>query len=111
MEVSVDFEDRKWFQVILWWELRRLLYNLILGTVGMIGLFVVHVTIPLIYLLIGFMLNLFYTFGWISELFVVRKLFPEQIQRVYPKRFFLIYLLVSIILLVVFQWALFGMRY
>ena len=106
MVVSVNFEDRKWYQVILWWELRRLLYNLILVAVGVIGLFIVHISISLVYLLIGVMLNLVYTLGWLGELLIVRKLLSEQTQRAYPKRFFLIYLLGSILLFVVFQWFL-----
>ena len=70
--------ERKWYHVILWWELRRILYNLALLVIGTLGVLcmtlVVNGTEDFIsgLAIIGFVFfaNFFYTFGWIVELFL-----------------------------------------
>ena len=60
--------DRKWYEIILWWELRRIPYNIIMYFIGPASFYISYVTIPLVYIIIGLVLNLFYTLGWIIEL-------------------------------------------
>ena len=67
-------------QVILWWELRRILFNailLVIGLAAIIGcLWLIDMVNPdgdvgtplLGIVLYGFLANLFYTLGWIVEL-------------------------------------------
>ena len=67
-------------KVILWWELRRILFNAILFVIGLAavigGLSLIDVVDPnrdvgtplLGIVLYGFLANLFYTLGWIVEL-------------------------------------------
>ncbi len=78
--LSVGKLSRTKFQIILWWELRRILYNFIvlivgLVSIGIISLFVNHepgadIIDPLLILFFAFLCNIAYTFGWIIELFL-----------------------------------------
>lgn len=80
---------RCWYQVIIWWELRRVLYNILVGFFGIISLCVfIYLASqrpkqfedgpePLAILFFGFAANLFYTGGWIGEL-IVRLLWRER---------------------------------
>ena len=77
-------EPRRWWEVILWWEIRRIPYNLILGVVGLVSLLLfflfVHlagelypgedVIEPIALLLAPILVNIAYTAGWIAELFL-----------------------------------------
>ena len=36
--ISIPDHHRAWWQVITWWELRRLPYNLVVGLGGILGL-------------------------------------------------------------------------
>ena len=80
-------------QVVAWWELRRLPYNLIVGTVGVVAAVIMVITAvtceqrggdpiglpdpPVLAILgilvYGLMANICYTGGWVAEL-VVRRL-------------------------------------
>ena len=78
-----DFE-RKWYNIIIWWELRRVLYNLIIVPAGLFwfGIFVLLIVLyagegedlgdpflPVFFVIIYIIVaNIFYTFGWISEI-------------------------------------------
>ena len=77
-------ENASWLHVILWWELRRIPYNLIVGFLGIISLllfffFIISAhalepgedavePIALVAGVIG--MNVFYTAGWVVEICV-----------------------------------------
>jgi hypothetical protein len=91
-----DHQGTRW-QIISWWELRRLPYNLIVGLGGALGLLLfvqlnklppmlaspptVHL-LPVI--LFGTGANFFYTAGWVAEL-IARDLWPEKAPRLGPQ--------------------------
>lgn len=70
------------FSIIRWWEVRRVLYNLIVGFVGAISVGLVFLFVflpppdiraetgvkPFSVLIFGVLANIFYTGGWIVEL-------------------------------------------
>ena len=71
----------KW-QIIVWWELRRIPYNLIVGLAAVCSLFLLYlftahepidngqdIVEPIMVLIAPFILNLCYTGGWIVEAF------------------------------------------
>lgn len=86
---SVPDGPRRWYHVIIWWELRRIAFNCIVGTVGIISVvvFVLLASLrprqfeegpePFAILIFGFGANLCYTGGWIAEL-VARLLWRER---------------------------------
>ena len=94
--------ERKWYHVILWWELRRILYNIILLLSGILGIlcltlvvngagdFISGLTI------IGFVFtaNFFYTFGWIVELFI--RLFNKHKANLFGIKLFKIGFIIAI---------------
>ena len=75
-------EPPSWLEIIAWWEIRRIPYNLIIGSVGMVSLLLFFVFIhlanelkpgedaiePLGLLAAPFAVNICYTAGWIVEL-------------------------------------------
>ena len=81
---SIHEEPPSWFKVIIWWEIRRIPYNLIIGVVGFISLLLFFLFIhlaqelkpgedaiePLALLAAPFIINLCYTAGWPVELFL-----------------------------------------
>jgi hypothetical protein len=87
-------------QVVAWWELRRVLYNVIVGSVGVIAAVIMVITAmtceqrggdpigvpdpPILaifgVLAYGVMANICYTGGWVAEL-VVRRFRPRAHQR------------------------------
>lgn len=70
--------NRNIFEVILWWELRRILYNLIALISGAISMGIISLLVnlkpgedleePLMILFFGLVCNVAYTFGWITEI-------------------------------------------
>ena len=89
--ISIPDHQRTWWQIIGWWELRRLPYNLIVG----LGLFVwfnklppMSVPEPTVHLLpvilFGAGANFFYTAGWVTEL-IARDLWPEKAAKLGPQ--------------------------
>ena len=94
--------DRKWWEIILWWEIRRIPYNLIMYFIGLLSFYICFVTIPLVYLVIGLLLNVIYTFGWIVELVYVNRQNNENRKFKYPKYAFITYLILSIMLVLGF---------
>ena len=74
------------FQKIIWWEERRVLYNLIVLIIGLISLliskfcylYIQKETLepsedfvePIVILLFAILCNVCYTFGWLTEIFV-----------------------------------------
>jgi hypothetical protein len=84
-------EPTSWWKVILWWEFRRIPYNLIVGVVGGIATsfyvftFVKHIgpEVDVDFLSMYFMVgvagiaaNVAYTFGWLLEVLFLRM--PES---------------------------------
>lgn len=93
--LAVGPEPRPWWQIILWWELRRVPYNLVMAGVGLLSMAIMAVTIPLIYVLMAVGLNVLYTAGWPAELLVrAFSRHPERGQRFAP-RAWLAYLVLS----------------
>lgn len=86
---SVSDSPRRWYDVIIWWELRRISYNAIVGVVGLIGVsgFAALASLrpkefedvpePFAILIFGFVANVCFTGGWMAEL-VARFLWRER---------------------------------
>jgi hypothetical protein len=68
----ISKQDRKWYEIVAWWEARRIPYNIIMYFVGLASFYIGYVTLPLLYIFIGFVLNIGYTFGWLIELAVIK---------------------------------------
>lgn len=85
MKVSPPFaettKNRTRFQIFLWWELRRFIYNLLMLISIYVGLKIVGINIASVepgsgaffificFVVIALAANGFYTLGWIIELF------------------------------------------
>lgn len=93
--LKITKADRRWYEVILWWEFRRIPYNIIMYFVGYLSFYIGFVTIPLVYLVIGLALNIIYTLGWIVELLFVYRIANEGRRLKYPKFAFISYLILS----------------
>jgi hypothetical protein len=118
-------------EIIGWWELRRIAYNLIVGGTGVfacgsiLGLMVAASEIygeplnfpsppilPLLAVLAyGICANIFYTGGWIGEL-LARKIWPDKMERFASVAFFfgLLFSVVITLLPTIFFSALFLLR-
>ena len=95
--LKINKSDRKWWEIILWWEIRRIPFNLIMYFIGLLSFYICFVTIPLVYLIIGLLLNIIYTLGWIIELLYINRQKDEIKKIKYPKYVFLGYLSFSIL--------------
>ncbi len=91
-KVSPEFSSS--LSVILWWELRRPFFNLLVGLCGILTLIALVVLnhLPAAFLLFGAFsyfcgVNLFYTTGWLLHL-LVHNLSPEDSQRFGKRLFF-----------------------
>jgi uncharacterized membrane protein YhdT len=77
--LEVDSENRNTFQILLWWEIRRILYNIIVLVFGIISLAIISAIVnvqpgeDLIepFAVFGFAIscNLGYSLGWLTEIF------------------------------------------
>lgn len=94
---EINPKNKSTFSTILWWEIRRIPYNLIMIFAGYLSLYIAYATIPALYEIIGLALNVIYTFGWIIELLFINDQNRYALAK-YPKNAFLIYVLISIIL-------------
>lgn len=77
-------EGRGWLEIVGWWELRRIPYNVIVGGVGVVSLLLFYLFLnlahelepgedavePLALLAAPVLINIAYTFGWVAELFL-----------------------------------------
>jgi hypothetical protein len=80
--LEVYYIDRNVFQIIFWWELRRILYNIIALVGGIISLSLISAIVnvppgedlvePLAIIGFGILCNLGYSLGWLTELFIKR---------------------------------------
>lgn len=110
----VDTTDRPWYRIILWWELRRILYNFYLVIFGWLSLRLIAAMwnegyIQLFLgpaLVLGFYLsiiiffigaNAFYTTGWIFQL-LTKHLKGELIVR-HTDRLFIYGLIISLFII------------
>lgn len=93
--LKITTTKRKWYEIILWWEIRRIPYNIIMYFIGLVSFYIGYVTIPLIYLLIGLGLNVIYTLGWVVELLFINRLKDKNKKINYPPYTFLSYLTFS----------------
>lgn len=74
--------ERSALQIIAWWEIRRIPFNILIGTIGIISLILLFKFVgeaevshpeediiePISLLLAPFGINFCYTFGWIGEI-------------------------------------------
>ncbi len=107
---NVNESEKKWYKIILWWELRRIPYNLILLMLGLISLYVLSffpndgylrltagpgllVGFYTSILLFGLGANLLFTLGWIVQL--ILKQFNHKTIRLFIKKSFIIGLIIS----------------
>ena len=77
--LSVDKADRSAIQIIGWWEIRRIIYNLIVLICGLISMSIMSALVnlkpgedlqePLAIIAFGILCNLCYSLGWLTELF------------------------------------------
>jgi hypothetical protein len=113
MDAAVQFIGRAWswffaapkrpigpWRVITWWELRRIPFNLVIGSWGIVCLVVFYLVIegsghlkpgedavePMALFTAPFLINGFYTLGWIVEL-AVRWFRPVTGQDLGPRLF------------------------
>ena len=93
--LKITNANRRWYEIIFWWEFRRIPYNIIMYFVGYLSFYIGFVTIPLVYLVIGLALNIIYTFGWIIELLFINRGQNENRKLKYPKFAFVSYLILS----------------
>ena len=84
--LQVKTEDRNLFQVIVWWDLRRILYNIIVLIAGILSLIImitaasgrVHLEPgedffePIVIPIFAVLCNMGYTLGWLTEVFIKR---------------------------------------
>lgn len=92
-------DSRPWIKIILWWEFRRILYNLLLIVFGIFALTILSFIVkdlwsffspPIFFLmwtgLFLFSANVFYTSGWVFQL-ITRNSSNKFIHRIRPKIF------------------------
>ena len=86
--MKVKTEDRSIIQIILWWELRRILYNIIVLICGISSFLITMAAAsgrvelepgedfyePIMISIFAILCNLGYTLGWLTEIFIKRSL-------------------------------------
>jgi len=88
----------KWFTILLRWEVLRIIYNFIMIIAGIASINIANVTIPIVYMAIGLLFNIIFTFLWIIDLFLIR-----YNRRSKSKSIFVYYTLLSILLVFSFS--------
>lgn len=96
-------EPRPWYSVLLWWEFRRIPYNAIMGSAGLIAVLLLYLVFrlppldpqmlpeddflePLSIVAFAVMANVMYTLGWITEL-AYRNIRPNRSTDLGPRLF------------------------
>jgi len=119
---SVPDGDRSRWQIILWWEQRRIPYNFILLAVGIFSVFLFYfftanepiengedIGEPIMLLIAPFIINACYTLGWIVEAFAPKaylESFPGDPRRIGPRFLWMgIQLSLALIWLPTIVWA------
>ena len=71
-EIHASIDQDTYRDIIVWWEKRRLWFNISVGIAGMIGLFsirAIHILDILMgVIMYGILANILYTAGWATEL-------------------------------------------
>lgn len=93
-------EQKSWYQIILWWEVRRIYYNLIIGLFGLPSFYICFVNSESLCLVLVLGLNLFYTLLYVIEILFVKRLSSDYVKINYPKFSFITYLILSLILVI-----------
>lgn len=84
--LEVKKTDRTIFQIIFWWELRRILYNLIVLVAGIISIAIMYFAAsgrvelesgedffePILIPIFAIICNVGYTLGWLTEICIKR---------------------------------------
>jgi hypothetical protein len=80
--LKVKNPNRGILQIIGWWEVRRILYNLIVLACGIISISIMSLLIklnpgedleePIVIIAFALFCNISYTLGWITEIFIKR---------------------------------------
>jgi hypothetical protein len=104
--LRITKQDRKWYEIIMWWEVRRIPFNIIMYFIGLASFYIGYVTIPLLYLIIGLTLNVGYAFCWVVELTIINRQ-RGTIKAKYPKIAFFSYLAISAAIVFGFAFFLF----
>ena len=65
---GISSYSSRWYHIILWWEIIRIPFNIILAFAGMLSFYVAFVSIPLVYIFIGLLMNFLFCLSWIVEL-------------------------------------------
>jgi hypothetical protein len=63
--------------------------------VGLLSFQIAFITIPLIYIVIGLALNVFYTFGWVLELMLSKGFTSNKITPRFSRYSFFLYIIAS----------------
>ena len=95
--LGIKKEDRSWIDIIGWWEIRRIPFNLIVLFLGLLSFCFAYTSIPLIYVFLAFSLNILYCFGWILDIHLVKADKAMGVNVNHSKRLFLIFLVFSIL--------------
>lgn len=90
-----DWLKPKWYIVIAVWELLRIPFNIVMYFIGYLSFYISYVTIPLVYIFIGFLLNILYTGTWIIELSYTNKLAINDRRTMFRIWTFIIVIFVS----------------
>jgi hypothetical protein len=89
--LEVNSEERNTFQIVLWWEIRRVLYNIVVLAFGIMSLVIISTIVnvkpgedlvePFAIIGFGILCNLCYSLGWLTEIF------RKKDERYGPKMF------------------------
>jgi hypothetical protein len=95
--LQVKTENRSVIQVVIWWELRRILYNIIVLIGGILSIVIMLTAAsgrvqlkpgedffePIMIPIFAFLCNIGYTLGWMTEVFIKRNLTygPKMFKR------------------------------
>ncbi|MDB5227963.1 MAG: hypothetical protein JWN78_2156 [Bacteroidota bacterium] len=93
-------KKRNWINIILWWEVRRIPYNIFMIVVAYLSIYISDATIPLNYKIIALILNIIYTLNWLVEIIVNKQSSSLTLNRNYKYFAFCAYLIISIIFVI-----------
>ena len=88
--------------IIVWWERRRLLFNLVLLAACLVSFFVGTIVIPIVYVMVVLSLNVLFTLSWIIEYSVIKRFKSETLNKRYVLCFFYGLSLYSILSIMLF---------
>lgn len=100
---EIKSDSRKWYHAMIWWEIRRIPFNIIILVSGIISILLLHLVVkgamdfihPFAVFAFAFFANFFYTLGWILELFLM--LFSKKYSMKFAKSTLKIGLIFSIL--------------